>query len=352
MKLNKMKVLDISTVLAGPSVGTFFAEMGAEVIKIEHPEYPDVTRSWKLESEPPNSKTSAYFSSINYKKTYVKLNLLNATDYSAFIHLVKDSDLIISNFKKGDDEKLKITDKILRKVNPNLIIAKITGFGLDSDRVAYDLILQAESGFMSINGEENANPLKMPVALIDVLAAHHLKEGILLALLHQKETGEAKTVHVSLYNAAITSLVNQASNYLMTGEIPKRKGNLHPNIAPYGEMFKTKDAKHITFAIGSNRHFEGLCECLGLTLHEHPKFENNQLRVQNRTELQHLLQEKVEKLDSKDISKKLVQMKVPCAVVKNIKEVLEQDKAQRLIKTEKTQGEDTSRMTSIGFELY
>ena len=138
----------------------------------------------------------------------------------------------------------------------------------------------------------------------------------------------------------------------MTGEIPKRKGNLHPNIAPYGEMFKTKDAKHITFAIGSNRHFEGLCECLELTLHEHPKFKINQLRVQNRTELQLLLQEKVEKLDSKYISKKLNQMKVPCAVVKNIKEVLEQDKAQRLIKTEKTQGEDTSRITSIGFELY
>jgi len=125
MKLNKIKVLDISTVLAGPSVGTFFAEMGAKVIKIEHPENPDVTRSWKLESEPPNSKTSAYFSSISYKKTYVKLNLLNATDYSAFIHLLKDSDLIISNFKKGDDEKLNITDRVLRKVNPNLIIAKI-----------------------------------------------------------------------------------------------------------------------------------------------------------------------------------------------------------------------------------
>lgn len=351
MKLDKIKVLDISTVLAGPSVGTFFAEMGAIVTKIEHPKLPDVTRSWKLESENPSNNTSAYFSSINYKKKYLKLNLLNSSDYSVFITLVKESDILISNFKKGDDQKLNITDLALRKVNPKLIIAKITGFGLDSDRVAYDLILQAESGFMSINGEKNASPLKMPIALIDVLAAHHLKEGILVAILHQKESGEAKTVHVSLYNAAIASLVNQASNYLMTGKVPKNQGNLHPNIAPYGEIFRTKDGKDITFAIGSNRHFTDLSKSLELKIHEEYKFENNQLRVKNREELRLLLQDEVLKRNSYDISTALHQLNVPCALIKDIKEVLSDEKAQPLIKCEKIDGEDTSRITSIGFEL-
>lgn len=351
MKLNKIKILDLSTVLAGPSVGTFFAEMGATVTKIEHPGLPDVTRSWKLEAENPKNKTSAYFSSINFKKKYLNLNLLNTSDYSAFMTLVKESDILISNFKKGDDQKLNITDEVLRKVNPKLIIAKITGFGLDSDRVAYDLILQAESGFMSINGEKNASPLKMPVAMIDVLAAHHLKEGILVALLEQKETGEAKTVHVSLYDAAIVSLTNQASNYLMTGETPKRQGNLHPNIAPYGEIFKTKDAKEITFAIGSNRHFSDLCITLELKLHENSNFENNRLRVKNREQLRLLIQKKVQKYDAEDISNALHKLNVPCALVKDIKEVLDEKKAQHLIKTEKIEGEDTTRITSIGFEL-
>ncbi len=191
-------------------------------------------------SEDSSNDVSAYFSSVNYRKEYLKLNLKMSADYKRFITELEDTDIIISNFKKGDAEKLKIDDAFLRSLNPNLIIGKISGFGADSDRIAYDLILQAETGFMSINGEDNQAPLKMPVALIDVLAAHHLKEGILLALLSK----EPKTVHVSLYDAAVASLMNQASNYLMTGNIPKRLGNLHPNIAPYGELFQNQRRKN------------------------------------------------------------------------------------------------------------
>lgn len=351
MNLKEIKVIDLSTVLAGPSVATFFAEMGANVTKIEHPDIPDVTRSWKLETEPSSNKTSAYFSSINYKKNYLKLDLTKKLNYEEFINLIKDADILISNFKKGDDIKLNITDSVLRQTNPALIIAKITGFGIESDRVAYDLILQAESGFMSINGEENTPPLKMPVALIDVLAAHHLKEGILVALLHKGETGEAKTVHVSLYDAALCSLTNQASNYLMTGNIPQRQGNLHPNIAPYGEIFLTKDDKEITFAIGSNRHFSDLCSCLDLTVYRESKYLTNQLRVKNREELQLLIQDKVKKLNSVAIMDSLHRLKVPCALVKKIDEVLDSSMSKHLIKSEIIAGESTSRMTSIGFQL-
>ena len=350
MNLNQINVIDLSTVLAGPSVGTFLAELGAKVTKIEHPLLPDVTRSWKQEAEESTNKTSAYFSSINYKKNYLTLDLLNEKDHQEFIEKVKSTDILISNFKKGDDVKLNISDTILRKANPNLIIAKITGFGLDSDRVAYDLILQAESGFMSINGEKNAGPLKMPVALIDVLAAHQLKEAILLALLHRYTEGEAKTVHVSLYDAAVCSLTNQASNYLMTKSLPKRLGNLHPNIAPYGEIFKTKDDKHITFAIGSQRHFTLLCTTLKLEIIQDPHFATNQLRVENREKLKKLIQQKVEKMDSVLLTNKLHQVKVPCAFIKKINEVLESKMSQDLIRSEFIDGEPTSRITSVGFK--
>jgi crotonobetainyl-CoA:carnitine CoA-transferase CaiB-like acyl-CoA transferase len=220
-----LKIIDLSTVLAGPSVTTFFAELGAKVIKIENKRSPDVTRSWKLPSEDPKSNISAYFSSVNYGKEYLRLDLLDGEDYRQLMKLIADADILVSNFKKGDEEKLGVTDKLLRKINPNLIIGKISGFGSDSDRVAYDLILQAETGFMSMNGTAESGPVKMPVALIDVLAGHHLKEGLLVALFERAKGKGASTIAVSLFDAAISSLMNQASNYLMTGHVPQRIGS-------------------------------------------------------------------------------------------------------------------------------
>ena len=185
MIFNNLKVVELASVLAGPSVGMFFAELGAQVIKVEHPEHPDVTRSWKIASENKEESASAYFSSINYKKEYIHLNLNKENDHFQLIELLKDTDILLTNFKKGDVEKFNLTDDLLLEVNPRLIHGKISGFGSDSDRVAYDLILQAETGFMSMNGTEDSGPVKMPVALIDVLAAHQLKEGILCALLER-----------------------------------------------------------------------------------------------------------------------------------------------------------------------
>lgn len=346
-----LKIIDLSTVLAGPSVATFFAELGAEVIKIEHPNKPDVTRSWKLPSEKQESNVSAYFSSINYKKKYIQLDLQDLSDYSEFIELVKESSILISNFKKGDDIKLKITDEILRKHNPNLIIGKINGYGSESDRVAYDLILQAETGFMSMNGTPTSEPVKMPVALIDVLAAHHLKEGLLLALLEQEKSGKARSVEVSLYDAAICSLVNQASNYLMTGHVPQPIGSLHPNIAPYGEIFTTKDNRQITFAIGSNQHFEKLCDYLNLSeLKENLKFKQNHNRVSNRKELFEILEKKIVNLKSEYIFDEMKKMNVPCGIIKNLAEVFESKQAQELIREEEIDGNHTKRTTSIAFQ--
>lgn len=350
----ELKVIDLSTVLAGPSVGTFFAELGAEVIKIEHPDYPDVTRSWKLEQESKDSSVSAYFSSINYLKNYLSLDLKNEDHHKRLMGMVETADVVLMNFKKGAQEKLKITDKQLRSVNEKLIIGKISGFGDQSDRVAYDLILQAESGFMSMNGTPESGPVKMPLALIDVLAAHHLKEGILIELLQKeisKKTYEGVSISVSLYDAAVSSLINQASNYLMTGKVPHRIGSLHPNIAPYGELFKTKDNVIITFAIGSNLHFEKLCNYLGKNeLVNDERFKTVQQRVKNRFKLKEVLEEQVKKVDAEDIIKSLNKQYVPCGAIKDLEAVFDSSEANKLIREENIDGIDTKRVTSIAFK--
>jgi crotonobetainyl-CoA:carnitine CoA-transferase CaiB-like acyl-CoA transferase len=348
---SKLKIIDLSTVLAGPSVATFFGELGANVLKIEHPITPDVTRSWKLASEDSIQSVSAYFSAVNYKKDYLSLDLKNKNDYSSFIEYIKDADILISNFKLGDAEKLNLTDEQLRAINPSLIIGKITGFGNESDRVAYDLILQAESGFMSMNGTSTSGPVKMPVALIDVLAAHHLKEGLLIALLQRLQSNEVKTVSVSLYDAAICSLANQASNYLMEQHVPQRIGSLHPNIAPYGEIFYTKSNDLVTFAIGSNLHFKKLCTYLKCEeLITDGRFKENKDRVENRMLLFEHLQEKIKLFETVTLLNEMHQRLVPAGEIKNLQAVFQDQAAQNLIRTETINGKETKRITSIGFQ--
>lgn len=349
-----LKIIDLSTVLAGPSVGSFFAELGAQVIKVENSVYPDITRSWKLPNEDKNSTVSAYFSSINYKKSYQRLNLKEENQRKKLFEMLKDADLILMNFKLGDQEKLKISDAQLHSINPQLIIGKINGFGATSDRVAYDLILQAESGIMSMNGTPESGPVKMPIALIDVLAAHHLKEGLLIELFAKKGNPnyKGKSISVSLYDAAVSSLVNQASNYLMNNYVPQRIGSLHPNIAPYGELFNTSDQRTITFAIGSNRHFEQLCDFLKLSeLAKDQRFSSVQLRVKNRVQLFELLKEKVLHFPADDILEYMHAHFVPCGEVKDLAAVFNSKMAQDLVRTEVIEGVETKRVTGIAFRV-
>ncbi len=349
-----LKIIDLSTVLAGPSVGTFFAELGAEVIKIEHPNHPDVTRSWKLPSENKNATTSAYFSSVNYQKKYQRLDLKSPKDYGKFSKLIKSADILLMNFKHASQKKLKITNQDLFHINPKLIIGKISGFGTDSNRVAYDLILQAETGFMSINGTSESGPVKMPVALIDVLTAHQLKEGILLALLQQAYNSkkEGKSVEVSLYNSAIAALANQASNYLMTADIPQKMGSLHPNIAPYGELFVTKDQQLVTFAIGTDMHFNQLLSFLELKdLISDSRFSSSQKRVKHRKILAEILQQKIKLLNSVELLQSMESLEVPCAKIKNLQQVFENPKAKSMIRSEEIDGLMTKRVSQLAFQI-
>lgn len=346
-----LTIIDCSTVLAGPSVGSFFAELGARVIKIEHPKNPDVTRSWKLATEKPN-EISAYFCSVNYKKTYQQLNLSDSNDRSELLTLLAQADIFISNFKKGDAEKFDLTPSFLHAINPRLIIGKITGFGDESDRVAYDLILQAETGYMSMNGTAASGPTKMPVALIDVLAAHHLKEGLMIALYNRLQTNKGAVISVSLYDAAIASLANQAANFLMAGHVPQRIGSLHPNIAPYGEIFETADKQLITFAIGSDRHFEGLCNFLNVPqLSIDVRFTSNSNRVKNRTVLFDLLQNELRKQPANEITQAMEKLAIPAGIVKDLATVFESTEAQKLVKIEEIDRQITKRVSQIAFKI-
>jgi crotonobetainyl-CoA:carnitine CoA-transferase CaiB-like acyl-CoA transferase len=329
-----LKVVELASVLAGPSVGLFFAELGAEVVKIENKKTGgDVTRSWKLPSEKKDSKESAYFLSVNFEKEHLFLDLSDEANYKKCIAHIRNADVLIVNYKKGDDKKLKLDYTRLKKINPGLIYASIYGFSEESDRVAYDLVLQAESGFMSMNGTEKSGPLKMPVALIDILAAHHLKEAILLALLKRSKTKKGSHVSVSLFDAAVSSLANQATNWLVAKHLPKPTGSLHPNIAPYGEIFKTLDGYTVTFAIGSDKQFTDLCRLLGIEqIASDKNFRTNQLRVKNRKKLFSLLGKAVLTKKLSFLEKNCTGLQIPYARVRNLREVFELEQAKKLVK--------------------
>lgn len=327
-----LKIIELASVLAGPSVGMFFAELGSDVLKIENKNTEgDVTRTWRTAHEDAG-ETSAYFTSVNWGKRFLKLDLNKEEDYQQLLTFVKSADIIISSYKAGDDKKLKVDYSTLKKINNQIIYAQITAYGLEDKRTGYDAILQAETGFMSMNGNPDSLPTKMPVALIDILAAHQLKEGILVALINRMTNKIGDHIHVSLKEAAIASLANQASNYLMTGVKPKRLGSEHPNIVPYGSLFETKDSKLLILAIGSDKQFLILCETLGKNdLAFNSKFETNQKRVIHRDELISLLRNHIFQFNSEYLLSELQSKMIPCALVKNLSEIFEDEDLQSLI---------------------
>lgn len=330
MRIEELKIIEIASVLAGPLCGSFFAELGARVIKVEHPENGDITRSWLLPEEKDSNKPGSYYASANYGKNVLRLDLKSEKDKNILFHELKDADILLSNFKKGDAEKFGLTRNVLRSQFPKLIQGNIVGFGADDDRLAFDMVLQAESGFLSMNGTAAGELCKMPVALIDVMAAHQLKEALLIALLEGNPKGAF--IEVSLYETAIASLANQASAYLMQNKVAKPMGNLHPNIAPYGEIIRFQDGKRLVLAIGNNNHFKALTHILGLSeLAKHPDFSTNQNRVIHRSELLEHLQSKAGQLPFEATYKSLIENKVPIGRIRSMDEVFMDKEAQNLI---------------------
>jgi len=323
--LQNLKVIELASVLAGPSVGQFFAELGASVMKVENTKTNgDVTRSWKLPQETQSSNESAYFLSVNWGKAHLFLDITLAEDYAHLLGLIKKADILIASYKPGDARKLKVDYDHLKTINPKLIYGSITGYGDDNPRAGYDAIVQAEAGFMHMNGQPQGPATKMPVALMDILAAHQLKEGLLLALLKRKQTGKGSLVETSLFESAVASLANQALNWLHTGHIPQRLGCAHPNISPYGTVFYSRDKKPLVLAVGTDRQFVRLCDVLGVSELAHDeKFKKNQMRVVNSDELNASLSSAIGKWPRKALLTELEKSHVPAGAINTMKDLFE-----------------------------
>lgn len=351
--MRDLLILETAGVLAGPAVGMFFAELGARVIKIENKRAGgDVTRKWKLPVEDPAAPVSAYFSSVNWGKEHRWMDLKDPEERLVFDTLVQRADVLITNHLAADAEKLGLQRERLRTLNPRLIHGHIKGFAHRPQRPAFDVVLQAETGYISMTGTDQEHLAKLPIALIDVLAAHQLKEGVLLALWQRERTGKGAYVEVSLEEAALTGLINQASNQLMTGAVAQPLGTLHPNIAPYGEVFSCADGGRIILAVGSDAQFKGLCEVLQRSdLATDPNYDQNVSRVRNRQELSTELTRSIGAWIREDLLAALENAGVPSGAVNSIDVALDSAAARAMVLEQVIDGQLTRRIRGTAFRL-
>lgn len=333
MLLENSVVIELASVLAGPSVGMWLAELGARVIKVEHhAKGGDVTRSWRLASESDAEDRSAYFSSVNWGKESIGVDLRDPAGKQVVYDLISKADIVIASYKPGDAVKLGMDAAFLLERHPHLIYADLSAYGGDDERVGFDAIIQAEAGFTYMNGSPGGDPVKMPVALMDLMAAHQLKEGILMALLAKERTGKGRHVQTSLLGAGLASLANQATNWLVAGHIPQRMGSDHPNIVPYGTVYCARDRQGLVLAVGNDRQFAGLCEAL-----EKPewctdeRFSTPKARVSHREALKSLLGQAIGKWDRTALLQVLRRLKVPAGAVMDMEAALSQPAAQQLL---------------------
>ncbi len=346
MILSDLKVLELSSILAGPSVGSFLAELGAQVLKIEHPASGDPTRQWKLKGEDVNRAFSAYYASANYGKKVQKMDVFKSADLQS---LLEEADIVIANMKWLSLERLGLAPQNYKEKFPDKIIVNLLGYKNEPSRPAFDAVLQAETGWMSMNGESGGDHCKMPVALIDILAAHQMKEACLLALYEREKTGKGSFYQVYLESASISALANQASNYLMEGHVAQKMGSLHPNIAPYGEIVSTNDSVDLILAVGSDAQFERLANVFEIDLNI---YKSNTLRLKLRSKLHNELKAGFSKFSFAGIQDILNANKIPFGVIKSLDKVLKSKTAQDMILSQEMEGFPSLRVSQIAFDQH
>ncbi|MCA8831173.1 CaiB/BaiF CoA transferase family protein [Hymenobacter pini] len=332
LPLAGLRVLELASVLAGPQVGQFLAELGADVLKLEAPAG-DVTRTWRTAAEDPATTVTAYFSSANWGKRSQILDLTTEAGRATLQQLAAHADIVLTSYKPGDAEKLGADYVTLSVHNPRLIYGHITGYGPHEIRAGYDAVLQAETGFMHLNATGPGHePQKMPVALIDLLTAHQLKEGLLTALYQRERTGKGALVQVSLLDSALASLANQAATWLVTGHDPKPMGSGHPSIVPYGTVYTGQDGTRLLLAVGSDKQFQQLCTVL-----QRPawaadeRFHRNPSRVAHRQELEALLAGRIAEVNGSELLAALEGLAVPAGAVRTVGEALAHPLAQPML---------------------
>lgn len=318
--LENIRILDLSRVLAGPFCTMILGDLGAEVIKVEAPGGSDDTRTW---GPPFKNGISAYYACTNRNKKSITIDLKSTKGIQKIKQLANESDVIINNFKTGTMERFGLSYETIANINPKIVYCSITGFGETGpykDMPGYDFIIQAMSGLMSITGDEASGPQKLGVAITDILTGLYAVIGIQAALLERTRSGKGQKLDLSLYDSAVSSLVNIGSNYLMSGEIPTRLGNKHANIVPY-QTFTTKDGKMV-IAVGNDRQFTSLCEILGTPEYaKDERFKTNPNRVKYRDTLIPLLQEVFLTEETAYWQKLCQENNIPCGPIQHLEQV-------------------------------
>ncbi|MFL5871865.1 MAG: CaiB/BaiF CoA transferase family protein [Solirubrobacterales bacterium] len=316
--LGRLRILDFSRVLAGPLATMTLADLGAEVTKVERPGGGDDTRSWG----PPHDAAgeATYFQAVNRNKRSLVLDLADPADLAEARRLALASDVVVENFRPGVMKKLGLDYEALAAESPGLVYCSVTGFGGSGEGAelpGYDLLVQALGGLMSVTGEPGGEPVKVGVALVDVIAGLYAAVGILAALEHRREKGEGQLVEVDLLSALLAGLVNQSSGFTAAGVVPGRMGNRHPSIAPY-ELLRCSEGE-LVLAVGNDRQFGALCEALGTPeLATDTRFATNPARVENRDELRRLLEAALAARPAGEWVELLRARRVPAGVVNDV----------------------------------
>jgi len=325
--LAHVRVLDLSRVLAGPWASQVLADLGAEVIKVERPGAGDDTRGWgpPFLCDPQGRPTSesAYFASTNRSKRSVTIDLSHPEGQELVRRLARRSDILLENYKVGGLDRYGLSYERLREVNPGLVYCSITGFGQTGPyrhRAGYDFLLQGMGGLMSITGEAGGAPMKVGVAIVDVLTGMYAATASLAALAHRQRTGEGQRIDLSLLDVQVAMLANQAQSYLSTGAAPERLGNAHPSIVPY-QAFATADG-HMVVAVGNDGQFARLCQVAGRPeLADDPRFARNAGRVRHRAALVPLLEELFRARPGAAWIAALEEAGVPCGPINDLGQV-------------------------------
>ncbi len=328
LPLEGVKVLDLSRVLAGPYATMSLADLGADVLKVEHPERGDDTRHWG----PPfagegEDRQSAYFLSVNRNKRSIGIDLKTPEGLERVKRLAANADVLVENWRRGALEKLGLGYEELKATNPGLVYCSITGFGPgpDEDRPGYDFLAQARAGIMGITGFPNSDggkPTKVGVAIADIVCGLHAATAILAALHRRNATGEGVRIEVPLFESTLSWLANRAQEYLVSGEDKGRMGNAHPTIVPY-QTFNASD-KQIAVAVGNDAQFARLCEALGREdLASDERYATNPGRVANRETLVADLQTEFSKHTAEEWVEKVREAGVPCGPVNTLAGVFE-----------------------------
>jgi formyl-CoA transferase len=332
--LSHIRVLDLSRVLAGPWCGQNFADLGAEVIKIERPVVGDDSRAfgppWLKDRAGKDTRESAYFASANRGKKSVTVNLSKPDGQNIVRGLARQSDVLIENYKVGDLARYALGYDDLKSINPRLVYCSVTGFGQTGpyrERPGYDFMVQGMGGVMSITGERDdfpgGGPQRVGIPIADIMTGMYATVAICAALAHRETSGTGQHLDLALLDTQVGILANQGMNYLATGETPGRIGNAHPNIVPY-QPFKTRDGD-VILACGNDNLFSKFCEVAGCQhLARDPRFATNSKRVENRGAITALLAEIFAKRTTKEWCDALEAAGVPNGPINNLKQVFEE----------------------------